>query len=66
MSEQLLTRSEAQAILRVSKSTIFRLIHSGIIPAILVGNTYRIRQSDLDTFLSKHSTDNKGETDYDN
>lgn len=55
MSETLLTRSEAQNILRVSKSTMFRLIHDGKIPSVQVGCTYRIRRSDLDTFLKTNA-----------
>lgn len=51
MNEQLLTRSEAQKILRVSQSTMFRLIHKGELPATRVGCTYRIRQADLEKYL---------------
>lgn len=58
MKDQFLTRSEAQAILRVSKSKMFRLIHKGGLPAIKVGSTYRIRQSDLDSYLKKEKYSN--------
>ena len=51
MNEQLLTLAEAQAILRVSKSKMYRLIHQEGLPAVRLGSTYRIRQSDLDVFL---------------
>ena len=51
MNEQLLTLAEAQAILRVSRSKMYRLIHQEGLPAVRLGSTYRIRQSDLDIFL---------------
>lgn len=51
MNEQLLTLAEAQAILRVSRSKMYRLIHQEGLPAVRLGSTYRIRQSDLDVFL---------------
>ena len=60
MYHQYLTRAEAQAILRVSKSKMFRLIHEGELPATRVGSTYRIRQSDLDHYL-RNNTNCKGE-----
>lgn len=49
--DKLLTRTEVQEILRVSQSKIYRLIQEHKIPSIRVGNTYRIRQSDLDEYL---------------
>lgn len=51
MNEQLLTLAEAQAILRVSKSKIYRLIHKEELPAVKVGSTYRIRISELEKYL---------------
>ena len=52
MNDELLTRSEVQKILRVSTSKVFRLIHNGALPAIRVGDTYRIKQSDLEKYLN--------------
>ena len=51
MNEQLLTLSEAQAILRVSKSKMYRLIHKEGLPVVKVGSTYRIRMSELEKYL---------------
>ena len=59
MNEQLLTLSEAQAILRVSKSKMYRLIHQEGLPAVRLGSTYRIRQSDLDVFLENSNLKTK-------
>ena len=51
MSEKLLTLAEAQAILRVSKSKMYRLIHKEGLPVVKVGSTYRIRMSELEKYL---------------
>ena len=51
MNEQLLTLSEAQAILRVSKSKMYRLIHKEGLPVVKVGSTYRIRIPELEKYL---------------
>lgn len=59
MNEQLLTLAEAQAILRVSKSKMYRLIHREGLPAVRLVSTYRIRQSDLDEFLKNNNIENK-------
>ena len=61
MNEQLLTLAEVQAILRVSKSKMYRLIHQEGLPAIKLGSTYRIRRSDLDRFLENSNLKNKGD-----
>ena len=61
MKDQFLTCAEAQTILRISKSKMYRLIHKGGLPATQVGSTYRIRQSDLDQYLSANNTNCKGE-----
>jgi excisionase family DNA binding protein len=53
MKEQLLTCAEVQEILRIGKSKIYRLIHEGKLPVIRVGNTYRIRASELENYLTK-------------
>lgn len=53
MSEQLLTLAEAQAILRVSKSKMYRLIHQEGLPTVKLGSTYRIRLSELESYLEK-------------
>ena len=47
-----LTRKEAQYILRVGKNTIFKLIHSGELPAVQLGNKrLKIKKSDLITYI---------------
>ena len=47
-----LTRKEAQSILRVGKNTIFKLIHSGELPAVQLGNKrIKIKKIDLINYI---------------
>ena len=52
--EKLLTAEEVAAILRVSYRTVVRYIESGRLRASKIG-VWRIKQSDLDTFLNDTS-----------
>ena len=38
--------------MRVSNMTVYRLIKAGQLPAIRVGKNYRIRESDMNSYLS--------------
>jgi excisionase family DNA binding protein len=48
----LLTVAEVAGVLRVSNMTVYRLIKAGEMPALRIGKNYRIRQRDLDAYLS--------------
>lgn len=61
MEDKLLTRIEAQQVLRISACTMFNLIRSQEIPAMKIGKSYRIRQSDLDNYLRKQQQNMRGE-----
>ncbi len=50
---KLLTVNEVANILRVSNMTVYRLVKSGQIPAIRVGKNYRIKESDVNEYLSR-------------
>lgn len=50
---KLLTVNEVANILRVSNMTVYRLVKSGQIPAIRVGKNYRIKESDVNDYLSR-------------
>lgn len=41
--------------LRVSRMTVYRLIHSGDLPAIQVGRSFRVTEDALDTYLRRES-----------
>lgn len=46
-----LTVAEVAAILRVSKMTVYRLVHSGEMPAVQVGRSYRVPEQVVDGYL---------------
>ena len=48
---RLLTVAEVAAILRVSKMTVYRLVHSGEMPAVQVGRSYRVPEQVVDDYL---------------
>ncbi|MBQ5865893.1 MAG: helix-turn-helix domain-containing protein [Oscillospiraceae bacterium] len=54
MDDKLLTCTEVQAILRISKSKLYRLIHKEKLSVIRLGSTFRIRQSELEKFLKNN------------
>ncbi|MGI8815916.1 MAG: helix-turn-helix domain-containing protein [Pseudonocardia sp.] len=51
-----LTVSEVARLLRVSRMTVYRLIHSHTLPAISIRGTYRVRVAALDDFLVSDTT----------
>ena len=55
VGDRLLTVGEVAATMRVSNMTVYRLIKSGQLAAIRVGKNYRIRESDVDRYLSERS-----------
>lgn len=58
--DRLLTVAEVAGIMRVSNMTVYRLIKSGELPALRVGKNYRLRESDVDRYLSKRSVHVEG------
>lgn len=50
-TDAFLTPTEAAARLRVSKMTVYRLIHAGHLPAVQIGKAFRIRTRDLEEYL---------------
>ncbi|MBO0694118.1 MAG: helix-turn-helix domain-containing protein [Acidimicrobiaceae bacterium] len=50
------TVAEVAAQLRVSNMTVYRLVQAGTLPALRVGRSYRIREDDVDRYLSKQYT----------
>ncbi|PFG34148.1 helix-turn-helix domain-containing protein [Sanguibacter antarcticus] len=49
---QFLTVAEVAEVMRVSKMTVYRLVHSGELPAVQVGKSYRVPQEALQAFLA--------------
>jgi excisionase family DNA binding protein len=50
------TVAEVADQLRVSNMTVYRLVQAGQLPAIRVGRSYRIREEDVDKYLSAQYT----------
>lgn len=46
-----LTVAEVADIMRVSKMTVYRLVHSGELPAVRFGRSYRVPESAVTTAL---------------
>ena len=46
-----LTVSEVAAILRLSKMSVYRLIHSGQLEAVQFGRSFRVTEKALNTYL---------------
>ena len=51
----LLTVGEVAETMRVSNMTVYRLIKAGDLPAIRVGKNFRIRRSDVESYLGDRS-----------
>jgi excisionase family DNA binding protein len=46
-----LTVAEVAAIMRVSKMTVYRLVHAGDLPAVRVGRSFRVPEKAVDDYL---------------
>lgn len=47
----IMTRKELQKILRISKTTAIKLLHTGMIESFAIGNSYRITKDALIQFI---------------
>ncbi|MEP7035550.1 MAG: helix-turn-helix domain-containing protein [Dermatophilaceae bacterium] len=45
------TVAEVASLMRVSKMTVYRLVHSGELPAIRVGRSFRVPESAVHDYL---------------
>jgi len=50
--DKLYTISELQEILKISRATIYRIFRTGKLKITKVHNSTRVKQSDLDAYLS--------------
>lgn len=46
-----LTVAEVASVMRVSKMTVYRLVHSGHLPAIRVGRSFRVPEQAVHEYL---------------
>ena len=68
MSEQnfsnakFLTVAEVAQVMRVSKMTVYRLVHSGEMPAVRFGRSYRVPEQAVEQYLKGAVVDGHTET----
>ena len=48
-----LTVAEVAEVMRVSKMTVYRLVHSGELPAVRVGRSFRVTEEDVNQYLQR-------------
>ena len=48
-----LTVAEVAAAMRVSKMTVYRLVHSGEMPAVRVGRSFRVPEQAVHSYLQE-------------
>ncbi|HLS46248.1 MAG TPA: helix-turn-helix domain-containing protein [Ornithinicoccus sp.] len=53
-----MTVAEVAAVMRVSKMTVYRLVHSGELPSVRVGRSFRVPEKAVTAYLedSYHGT----------
>ena len=54
---QFLTVAEVASMMRVSKMTVYRLVHSGELPAVRFGRSYRVPESAVTEALQRPIAD---------
>lgn len=47
-----LTVAEVATMMRVSKMTVYRLVHGGTLPAVRVGRSFRVPEQAVQDYLS--------------
>ena len=52
-----LTVAEVASLMRVSKMTVYRLVHSGELTAVRVGRSFRVPESAVHAYLTEAFTD---------
>ena len=50
---QFLTVAEVASLMRVSKMTVYRLVHNGELPAVRVGRSFRVTEQDANEYLQR-------------
>ncbi|WP_434621664.1 helix-turn-helix domain-containing protein [Arthrobacter sp. A5] len=56
-----LTVSEVADVMRVSKMTVYRLVHSGELPAVRFGHSYRVPESAVAGYVQSSIVEGRGD-----
>lgn len=54
-----LTVAEVAEIMRVSKMTVYRLVHNAELPAVRVGRSFRVPEAAVDAYLRTSYVDDQ-------
>jgi excisionase family DNA binding protein len=57
-----LTVAEVATIMRVSKMTVYRLVHGGELPAVRVGRSFRVPEQAVHDYLQHSYVENAVDT----
>ncbi|MEE1621327.1 helix-turn-helix domain-containing protein [Zafaria sp. Z1313] len=57
-----MTVAEVAEVMRVSKMTVYRLVHSAELPAVRFGRSYRVPETAVEDYLRKARIDGASET----
>jgi len=52
-----LTVAEVADMMRVSKMTVYRMVHAGDLPAIRFGRSFRVPESAVEAAIDSHVSD---------
>jgi len=52
-----LTVAEVAALMRVSRMTVYRLVHAGVLPAVRVGRSFRVPERAVHDYLRESLVD---------
>ncbi|MDR3068175.1 MAG: helix-turn-helix domain-containing protein [Cellulomonas sp.] len=59
-SQRFFTVMEVANLMRVSKMTVYRLLHSGELPGLRVGRSFRVPADALEAYLRSAATEATG------
>ncbi|WP_417220006.1 helix-turn-helix domain-containing protein [Arthrobacter sp.] len=57
-----MTVAEVAEMMRVSKMTVYRLVHAGDLPAVRFGRSYRVPETAVEAYLNTARVDGASET----
>lgn len=57
MGVRFLTVAEVAALMRVSRMTVYRLVHGGVLPAVRVGRSFRVPEEAVHDYLRQSFVD---------
>jgi excisionase family DNA binding protein len=52
-----LTVAEVATLMRVSRMTVYRLVHGGVLPAVRVGRSFRVPEQAVHDYLRQSFVD---------